>query len=267
MRGKMSRFVLVFAVAMLLVGSLAQSASAYHPVGWFLGITRGPVVCGSPCDGGWYVGLRPGPVRRFLFGPYRYYPGYNNYGWSTQAACCNVCSTDPCCCTSVAQTTTTTIQTQPAKTIETKNPTPALKKVETTPAPVNTTPIDPAPTPVTPDPINVQEGGTDFNPTGVYPPVSSVSPLNSSATITLNVPADAKVFINDYETSSTGAARQFVSHNLMAGYDYEYKIRVEIIRQGQILEANRNVVLQSGQTFNVALRHDEPSFEGLAVAE
>jgi uncharacterized protein (TIGR03000 family) len=33
----------------------------------------------DPCcttQGGWYVGYRPGPIRRLLFGPYRWYYGY-----------------------------------------------------------------------------------------------------------------------------------------------------------------------------------------------
>jgi len=258
MRGKCSRLILVVAVAMLFVGSMAESASAFHPVGWFLGVTRGPAVCGSPCDGGWYVGLRPGPVRRFLFGPYRYYPSYGASGYCTPTVFCDICSCDPCCCTSIASTTTTTTapETKPATVIETNRPTLAPKDADSAPA---TT------TPVAPDPVIE---GSDFAPSMTNPyGDSNASPLNQSGTITLNVPTDAKVYVNDYLTQSTGSVRQFVSHNLMAGYDYEYKIRVEIVRGGQVLEANREVVLRSGQTFNVALRHNDLPVSGLAQVQ
>lgn len=257
MRGKMFRFVLVFAVTMVLIGGIAERASAFYPVGWFLGIARGPAVCGSPCDGGWYIGLRPGPVRRMILGPYRYYPGYCNYGWCAPVACCNVCYNDICCCGMIATTTVTA-----TTAVETHRPTLAPKDIESENSESQDT------TPVTPD--STPSDGSDFTPAGPYGngvESSGLFPMNQSATITLNVPADAKVFVNDYQTKSTGPVRQFASRNLMPGFDYEYKIRVEIVRNGQILEANRIVVLRSGQTFNVALRHNELPVAGLAQAQ
>jgi uncharacterized protein (TIGR03000 family) len=44
--------------------------------------------------------------------------------------------------------------------------------------------------------------------------------------LTIQVPAGARVFINDYETRSQGTRRQYVSTGLLAGNLYPYTIRV-----------------------------------------
>ena len=42
------------------------------------------------CDVEWVLGVRPGPIRRFLFGPYRWYP--------VVGEACTVCGAAPCDC-------------------------------------------------------------------------------------------------------------------------------------------------------------------------
>lgn len=62
-------------------------------------------------------------------------------------------------------------------------------------------------------------GSTTFNLQG----------LNSdSVYITVNVPADAKIFVNDRATKSTGATREYISHGLIAGKQYSYTFRMEL---------------------------------------
>src|SRR3972149_298954 len=74
--------------------------------------------CISVCDpcysGGWYLGCRPGPVRRLLFGPYRwYYSGYWYGGCSTAYTTC--CNEVPTCCGATGAVPATSTAPTPAK--------------------------------------------------------------------------------------------------------------------------------------------------------
>jgi uncharacterized protein (TIGR03000 family) len=62
------------------------------------------------------------------------------------------------------------------------------------------------------------------------------------------VPADAKVYVNGYLTKSTGTRRQFVSFGLQPGFAYKYDVRVEVVRDGKVVEQNRVAVLRAGAT-------------------
>lgn len=68
----------------------------------------------------------------------------------------------------------------------------------------------------------------------------------SSAVIEVTVPSDAKVFVNDKETTSTGNSRSYVSNNLQAGQTYLYKFRVEFVQDGQAFVKNESVKLSAG---------------------
>ena len=70
--------------------------------------------------------------------------------------------------------------------------------------------------------------------------------------IVVNVPADAKVFVNDRPTTSTGEHRQYVSHGLTAGMRYEYQVRAEIIRDGKVVSETKTVQLSAGSQADVA---------------
>jgi uncharacterized protein (TIGR03000 family) len=97
---------------------------------------------------------------------------------------------------------TGTLQATPAVPQNPAGPTPP-------PAPVN--PAAPAAAPGT--------GPTTFNIQG----------LNSdSVYITVNVPEQAKIFVNDRATKSTGATREYISHGLIAGKQYSYTFRMEL---------------------------------------
>jgi uncharacterized protein (TIGR03000 family) len=67
------------------------------------------------------------------------------------------------------------------------------------------------------------------------------------AKLTVSVPSDAQVFINGTRTSSTGDRRQYVSTGLVPGNRYGYVVRVQAVRNGQTLEATREVALAAGE--------------------
>jgi uncharacterized protein (TIGR03000 family) len=96
------------------------------------------------------------------------------------------------------------------------------------------------PTPATPQP------GLEATPPA--PPSASAT----EATIWVNLPVDAKVFVNDLPTTSTGAARQYVSRGLERGRTYSYKLRVEFDRDGKAVVEDKLVRLQAGDAVTLA---------------
>ena len=180
----------------------------------------------SPCCPSFdcVLGIRPGPIRRAVFGPYRWYCGYNIGGpvfYSGFAA--------PCC--------EATPSTGGALT-----PTPA------TPTPVQPQTPPPATAPTTP----------------ATPPKATSAERPDAGQITIWVPENAKVFVNGYETKSTGNLRQFVSYGLKPGMGYDYTIRAVVVRDGRSIEESHTVKLVAGQRSAVAFSFKSPASSSLA---
>jgi uncharacterized protein (TIGR03000 family) len=72
--------------------------------------------------------------------------------------------------------------------------------------------------------------------------------MRASAFLTVKVPAEAKVFVNDRPTTSTGTDREYVSHDLAPGARYNYNIRAEFERDGKTVVENKSIQLTAGQT-------------------
>jgi uncharacterized protein (TIGR03000 family) len=67
-----------------------------------------------------------------------------------------------------------------------------------------------------------------------------------SAVIEVAVPAQAKVFVNNKETTSTGSSRSYVSNSLQAGQTYLYNFRVEFPHDGETVVKTESVRLSAG---------------------
>lgn len=74
--------------------------------------------------------------------------------------------------------------------------------------------------------------------------------------LNVNVPAEAKVFVNGAATTSTGTQRQYISRGLNAGNRYAYEVKVEMIRDGQTVTENKSVTLGPGEQVNLAFNFD-----------
>lgn len=68
----------------------------------------------------------------------------------------------------------------------------------------------------------------------------------SAALLTVDVPAEAKVYVNDRATTSTGEHRSYVSRNLSLGMEYTYTVRAEVTRNGQNIEQTQVIDLRAG---------------------
>jgi uncharacterized protein (TIGR03000 family) len=70
--------------------------------------------------------------------------------------------------------------------------------------------------------------------------------------LTVTVPQDAKVYVNDYLTKSTGTERTYVSGGLQAGRTYKYEIRAEMEQNGKTVTEKKTIELRAGRTEELA---------------
>ncbi len=79
------------------------------------------------------------------------------------------------------------------------------------------------------------------------------------ALLNVNVPAEAKIFVNGNATASTGTQRQYVSRGLESGNRYAYEVKAEIVRDGQTITETKNVTLGPGEQASLAFNLDGKS--------
>jgi uncharacterized protein (TIGR03000 family) len=74
-----------------------------------------------------------------------------------------------------------------------------------------------------------------------------------AATLAVSCPADAKLFVNDHPTTSTGTHREFVSRGLLPGASYNYRLRAEFMHNGQPVKAEKVVRLAANENVRVSI--------------
>jgi uncharacterized protein (TIGR03000 family) len=77
--------------------------------------------------------------------------------------------------------------------------------------------------------------------------------------LSVKVPADAKIFINDSRTTSTGTDRQYFSRGMQSGAQYGYAVRAEFVRDGRTVSENKTIQVTAGQTANFDFTQGEAS--------
>ncbi|MDO4569652.1 MAG: TIGR03000 domain-containing protein [Planctomycetia bacterium] len=260
----------VAAVFTLLLAGFSQSASAWwghrypavwggpyyapayygwsYPVyGWGYDACCAPAVadpcCATVCDPcgpvvstGAVLGWRPGPVRRLLFGRYRWYStGYwGGYAYASYPGYYSACCDDFGGGTIIEDSA-------PSSTV--------------TPAPA----ADPKPSIVDQPTNSVTTYGPVYHRVGYAPAESKETPVpENSGIVTVYVPIDAVVYVNDLKTTTEGSKRSFVSFGLEEGNEYDYVVRAEVTRNGQTHVETRLVTLQAGKNESISF-----AFSGL----
>lgn len=76
---------------------------------------------------------------------------------------------------------------------------------------------------------------------------------NGSApcTMTINLPADAKLLFNGTVAKGTGAVRTFSTPALQQGQDYAYDLTAEVMRDGKAERMTERVIVRAGQKTQV----------------
>jgi uncharacterized protein (TIGR03000 family) len=75
------------------------------------------------------------------------------------------------------------------------------------------------------------------------------------AVVIITLPADAKLFINGMESTVGSNLRTFVTPELEGSKNYYYTIRVELIRNGQLVTDSQRVYFQRGEEVRVSFDH------------
>jgi len=77
--------------------------------------------------------------------------------------------------------------------------------------------------------------------------------IPAPATIVVNLPAEAKLTIDDAATRSTSSVRVFSTPTLDNGKDFFYTLKAEIVRDGQTVTASKKVAVRAGEETRVSL--------------
>ena len=82
--------------------------------------------------------------------------------------------------------------------------------------------------------------------------------------LTLNVPAEAKVFLSGNATSSTGPVREFATTKLVPGKSWaDYVVVVTYEKDGQLLTQEKNVTIAAGDAREVTFDFDADTVASL----
>jgi uncharacterized protein (TIGR03000 family) len=73
------------------------------------------------------------------------------------------------------------------------------------------------------------------------------SSLSTQARVVVELPADAKLFIDDKLMQTSSARRVFATPRLEPGRKYFYDLRAEVVRDGATLSNTKQVIFQAGQ--------------------
>jgi uncharacterized protein (TIGR03000 family) len=96
-------------------------------------------------------------------------------------------------------------------------------------------------------------------------PKANDSVASNLAILSLKLPRDAQVFINDRLTKTEGELRSYVSRRAKPGQPNEYHIKAVLNRDGQEIVRTSTVNLEPGMKKTVALDFDKPAVTTLAL--
>jgi uncharacterized protein (TIGR03000 family) len=107
----------------------------------------------------------------------------------------------------------------------------------------------------------------EFDYTGEQPAAEPVAANPVRTSVTLHVPAEAKLILAGSESPSTGEVREFSTTKLAPGQIWDgYTIRVELERDGQTVTREKTLSLVAGQTYDLSFDFDSTDVAQLAEA-
>ncbi|HEV3255501.1 MAG TPA: TIGR03000 domain-containing protein [Gemmataceae bacterium] len=105
---------------------------------------------------------------------------------------------------------------------------------------------------------------------GAVPPPYAVpfvaAPAAGQATLTLALPRDARLMVNDEATAVTSSRPVFTAPDLKAGQKYTYTLTATITRDGKTRSVSRQVVVRAGDNVQVNLSPVEDKTPAVARA-
>jgi len=73
----------------------------------------------------------------------------------------------------------------------------------------------------------------------------------ASARVSVRLPADARLFVDGVPCPLKSSTREFDTPKLEPGRRYSYTLKAELVRDGQTLTEEKQVILQAGRKVNV----------------
>jgi uncharacterized protein (TIGR03000 family) len=104
----------------------------------------------------------------------------------------------------------------------------------------------------------------DFSPPVQYGSLAATPVVDNIAHVTVRVPADAQIWVENQATMQTGAVRNFVSPELVPGRDYLYDIRAVWQQDGHTVQQDRQLTVRAGS--NITLDFNQPAPGGPAAS-
>jgi uncharacterized protein (TIGR03000 family) len=72
----------------------------------------------------------------------------------------------------------------------------------------------------------------------------------NTARVIVQLPADAKLFIDDHAMKTNGERRSFNTPALDRGQAYYYMVRAEVVRDGKTYSETKRLIVRAGQVAN-----------------
>jgi len=83
--------------------------------------------------------------------------------------------------------------------------------------------------------------------------------VDSASQVTVNLPAEGKLFVNGSQALSKGGEHKFITPELPKGQPFTYQFRAEIVREGKTEVINREVKFKAGEPVSVDFRGETTS--------
>jgi uncharacterized protein (TIGR03000 family) len=93
-----------------------------------------------------------------------------------------------------------------------------------------------------------------------------VQPSTGVAYLNVNVPEDAKVYLQDKLMTIGGTDRRFVTPQMQAGVQHLYTVKVEVVRNGQTVSKTAQAAVAAGQEVAVAVAFDVQNQQDLVAS-
>jgi uncharacterized protein (TIGR03000 family) len=105
-------------------------------------------------------------------------------------------------------------------------------------------------------PMSTEEGSEGATPDAADGDMTRYRPAADAILLSVAVPQDARVYVNNMLTKSTGRVRRYVSRGLDKDASFTYTIRAELDRDGETVTEEENVTVTAGEIAMVDLRLD-----------
>ena len=103
-------------------------------------------------------------------------------------------------------------------------------------------------------------GGSHGSGGGYYTASYTAAPIATAVTavayLNVKVPEDAKVYLQDQLMTIPGTQRRFVTPAIRQGYQSNYTVKVEVVRNGQTITKTAQAAVSSGQEVDVVVSFD-----------